>query len=97
MPSLMVPAIAWVKEVPARVSTEVRVSWKRGLKIVWANGPYRRLVICLVFLVAAVSMTASLSFFFVASVMEETFERYTLFILAYYLASSLACDIQTDW
>jgi glycoside/pentoside/hexuronide:cation symporter, GPH family len=33
-------------------STEARVTWKRGLKIVWANGPYRRLVISLVFFVA---------------------------------------------
>jgi Na+/melibiose symporter-like transporter len=38
-------------------------------------------------------MTASLSFFFVASVMEETFERYALFILAYYLSSSAAIPI----
>jgi Na+/melibiose symporter-like transporter len=38
-------------------------------------------------------MTASLSFFFVASVMGETFERYTIFILAYYVSSALAIPI----
>ncbi len=89
MPVLMLPAVIWVKEVPTRAIASP-VAWGRGLRIVWSNGPYRRLVISLVFLVAAVSMTASLSFFFVASVMGETFERYAIFILAYYLSSSLA-------
>lgn len=93
MPLLFLPGLIWVKELPMRISDTVRVSWKRGLKIVWANGPYRRLVISLVFFIAAISMTASLSFFFVASVMEESFERYALFILAYYLSSSLAIPI----
>jgi Na+/melibiose symporter-like transporter len=66
---------------------------KRGLKIVLANGPYLRLVISLLFLVASVSMTATLSFFFVNAVMEQPFDRYAIFILAYYLASSLAIPI----
>ncbi|MEJ2089169.1 MAG: MFS transporter [Gammaproteobacteria bacterium] len=47
----------------------------------------------MVFLVIAVSMTASLSFFFVGSVMEETFDRYAIFILAYYVSSSAAIPI----
>jgi glycoside/pentoside/hexuronide:cation symporter, GPH family len=93
IPLLFLPALIWVRELPPRVVNPARVTWKRGLRIVWANGPYRRLVISLVFFVAAVSMTASLSFFFVASVMEETFERYALFILAYYLSSSVAIPI----
>ncbi len=90
MPLLSAPALIWLREAPGRVSTQPPVRWARGLRIVWRNGPYRRLVISLVFLVAAVSMTASLSFFFVASVMGESFERYAIFILAYYLSSSLA-------
>jgi Na+/melibiose symporter-like transporter len=93
MPILSLPALLWVRELPARTAPAAPVAWKRGLKIVWANGPYRRLVICFVFLVAAVSMTASLSFFFVGSVMEETFDRYAIFILAYYVSSSAAIPI----
>jgi Na+/melibiose symporter-like transporter len=93
MPILSLPALLWVRELPARTAPAEPVAWKRGLKIVWANGPYRRLVICFVFLVAAVSMTASLSFFFVGSVMEETFDRYAIFILAYYVSSSAAIPI----
>ncbi|HEY5644400.1 MAG TPA: MFS transporter [Pseudomonadales bacterium] len=90
MPLLTLPALVWVRELPARQAPVARIPWRRGLRIVWANGPYRRLVICFVFLVAAVSMTASLSLFFVSSVMQEPFERYAVFILAYYLSSSLA-------
>ena len=94
LPVLTAPALLWVREVPAvAASKRVNVTWQRGLKIVWSNGPYRRLVISLLFLVASVSMTATLSFFFVSSVMEQPFDRYALFILAYYLSSSLAIPI----
>jgi GPH family glycoside/pentoside/hexuronide:cation symporter len=93
MPLLTLPALAFVRELPPRSAPVARMPWRRGLKIVWANGPYRRLVISFVFLVIAVSMTASLSFFFVGSVMEETFDRYAIFILAYYVSSSAAIPI----
>ena len=92
LPALTLPALVWVKEITVR-KVATPVSWRRGLSIVWANGPYRRLVFCLVFLVTGVSMTASLSCFFVASVMGESFERYTIFILAYYVSSALAIPI----
>lgn len=94
LPVLTAPALIWVREKSAAAApTAKRVSMKRGLKIVLANGPYLRLVISLLFLVASVSMTATLSFFFVNAVMEQPFDRYALFILAYYLASSLAIPI----
>ena len=98
MPMLTVPALALVPEPQVRRPTGVGtgtapVSWGRGLKIVWGNGPFRRLVICFVFFVAAVSMTASMSFFFVRRVMEEPFDRYALFVLAYYVASTAAIPI----
>ena len=92
MPTLTLPALIWVKEPPPQKQTE-SIRWARGLKIVWDNGPYRRLVFCLVFLVTAVSMTASLSFFFVQSVMGQSFETYTYFILAYYLSSAFCIPI----
>jgi GPH family glycoside/pentoside/hexuronide:cation symporter len=93
LPILTAPAILFVKEPPPRKPKTGTVSWRRGLKVIWANGPYRRLVISLLFLVIAVSMTATLSFFFVSSVMEQPFDRYAFFILAYYLSSSLAIPI----
>ncbi|MGD8830646.1 MAG: MFS transporter [Pseudomonadales bacterium] len=93
MPLLTLPALIFVRELPPRSEPVARIPWRRGLRIVWANGPYRRLVISFLFLVIGVSMTASLSLFFVASVLQEPFERYALFILAYYLSSSLAIPI----
>jgi len=94
LPVLTAPALLWVREQSGPKAPRAQnVSWKRGLKIVWSNGPYRRLVISLLFLVAAVSMTATLSFFFVNAVMEQPFDRYALFILAYYLSSSMAIPI----
>jgi Na+/melibiose symporter-like transporter len=93
MPTLTIPALGLVPEPrPERIERE-RVGWLRGLRIVWRNGPFRRLVICLVFFVAAISMTASLSFFFVRRVMEEPFDRYAFFILAYYLSSAVAIPV----
>lgn len=93
MPTLTLPALLAVRETPARSAPTERVEWRRGLRVVWRNGPYRRLVISFLFLVAGVSMTASLSLFFVSSVMEETFDRYAIFVLAYYLSSSMAIPI----
>ena len=93
MPLLTLPALLFVREAPPRSAPVARMPMRRGLKIVWANGPYRRLVISFLFLVIAVSMTASLSLFFVGSVMEQPFERFAVFILAYYLSSSGAIPI----
>ena len=94
LPVMMAPALLWVREIPSlKAPTANKVSLKRGLKIVWSNGPYKRLVISLIFLVAAVTMTATLSFFFVNVVMEQPFDRYALFILAYYLSSSLTIPV----
>lgn len=89
MPTLTVPALALVPE-PGYQPATARVSWAHGLRIVWSNGPFRRLVACFAFFVCAVSMTASMSFFFVRRVMEEPFERYAFFVLAYYLSSAFA-------
>ena len=93
MPTLTVPALSLLPEPPAPRQAAARVSWRRGLKIVWSNGPFRRLVFCLVFFVGAVSMTASMSFFFVRRVMDKPFDTYAIFVLAYYLSSTLAIPI----
>ena len=90
MPIMTAPAILFVKEAPPRARAHASVGWRQGLRIVWRNGPFRRLVACFLFFVIAINMTASMSFFFVRRVMEEPFERYALYILAYYLASTAA-------
>ena len=93
MPTLTAPALAFVREPPPERIEREQVRFWAGLRIIWRNEPFRRLVLCLVFFVTAISMTASLSFFFVRRVMEEPFDRYAFFILAYYVASTLAIPI----
>lgn len=92
MPLLTMPALGFVPEPPVRVAKE-QINWKRGLRIVWRNGPFRRLVFCFGFFVVAISMTASMSFFFVRRVMEQPFETYAVFVLAYYVSSTAAIPI----
>ena len=89
----MTPMLAFVKE-PAPESIErTRLTARQGLRVVWRNGPFRRLVLCFAFFIGAISMTASLSFFFVQHVMEEPFERYAVFVLVYYVSSTAAIPI----
>ena len=90
MPLMTAPAILFVRETPPRSTANLPIGWARGLRIVWRNGPFRRLVVCFMFFVVAISMTASMSFFFVRRVMHEPFERYAIYILAYYIASTAA-------
>ena len=90
MPLMTAPAILFVREAPPRTRAEKPIGWARGLRIVWRNGPFRRLVVCFMFFVTAISMTASMSFFFVHRVMQEPFERYAIYVLAYYVASTAA-------
>lgn len=93
MPTLSLPALVAVDEPEPDEIERERIPMFEGLKIVFQNEPFRRLVICLFFFVGAITMTASMSFFYVKHVMEEPFERYTSFILAYYLSSTLAIPI----
>ena len=93
MPTLTAPALIAVAEPRPERIDRPRVPPIEGLRIIWRNEPFRRLVVCLVFFVMAISMTASLSFFFVRHVMEEPFDRYAFFILVYYLSSTFAIPI----
>jgi Na+/melibiose symporter-like transporter len=92
-PLLLVPCLLRVPEPAPERLDRTSPTWRQGLRIVWRNGPFRRLVVCLTFFTTAISMTASLSFFFVQHTMQEPFERYAVFILVYYLSSSLAIPI----
>jgi GPH family glycoside/pentoside/hexuronide:cation symporter len=93
LPVLIAPALLFVKEPPPEKLERPSVTLRQGLGIVWRNRSFIRLVMCLAFFVTAISMTASLSFFFVQHVMGEPFDRYAMFVLVYYLSSSLAIPI----
>lgn len=90
MPVMTAPAILFIGEAAPRARTGKTITWRAGLRIVWRNGPFRRLVVCWMFFAMAISMTASMSFFFVRRVMEEPFERYAIYVLAYYISSTVA-------
>lgn len=93
LPLFIAPALLSVREPPPERLDRPRVTLPAGLKIVWRNRSFVRLVACLAFFVTAISMTASLSFFFVQHVMEEPFDRYAMFVLVYYLSSTAAIPI----
>ena len=93
LPIFMTPMLGLVKEPIPESIDRTKLDWRRGLRVVWRNGSFRRLVICFAFFIAAISMTASLSFFFVRHVMEEPFDRYAVFVLVYYVSSTLAIPI----
>lgn len=93
LPLLMTPMLGLVPEPPPERIERTPIGWRKGLRVVWRNGPFRRVVICFAFFVVAISMTASLSFFFVQHVMQEPFDRYAIFVLVYYLSSTAAIPI----
>jgi Na+/melibiose symporter-like transporter len=93
LPLLMAPMLAFVPEpAPERIERKA-LTFRQGLRVIRRNGPFRRVVLCFMFFVGAISMTASLSFFFVQHVMEEPFDRYAVFVLVYYLSSTAAIPI----
>ena len=93
LPLMVTPALLFVPEPEPEGVDRRRLGWREGLWLVWRNGPFRRLVVCFVFFVGAINMTASLSFFFVQHVIGEPFERYATFVLVYYLSSTLAIPL----
>ncbi|NNL84204.1 MAG: MFS transporter [Myxococcales bacterium] len=93
LPLMVAPLLLFVREPDLPRLERRQLTWAQGLRVVWRNGPFRRVVLCFLFFVGAISMTASLSFFFVQHVMEEPFERYAVFVLAYYLSSTAAIPI----
>jgi glycoside/pentoside/hexuronide:cation symporter, GPH family len=86
LPVLFVGALYAVPEPEQERTKAESISWGRGLRVVWRNGPFIRLVIVGLILLTAVNMTASLSLLFVSHVMLEP-ERFAMFIFLYYIAS----------
>jgi len=93
LPLLTLPALLFV---PERAPERLERAWLSGLqklRIAWRNLPFRRLVISFMFFVTAITMTASLSIFFVTAVMGESTATYAFFIFIYYSATTLGVPI----
>jgi Na+/melibiose symporter-like transporter len=92
-PLLAIPALLLVPEPePDSIARDPISGWQK-LGIAWRNGPFRRLVISFLFFITAITMTASLSIFFVTQVMGESTATYAMFIFVYYLATTLGVPI----
>ena len=69
MPILIFNMLAVVPEHPVKESDSNRLPLRESFKYVWANEPYRKLVIIFLFSTIGSAMTNSLSFFFVKHVL----------------------------
>ena len=93
LPLLSLPALLFLPEpAPERIAVDPISGWQR-LAIAWRNLPFRRLVVSFMFFVTAITMTASLSIFFVTTVMGESTATYAMFIFVYYTATTLGVPI----
>ncbi len=92
-PLLAAPALLLVPEPePESIRRDALSGWQK-LAIAWRNGPFRRLAVSFMFFIMAITMTASLSIFFVTAVMAETTATYATFIFVYYLATTLGVPV----
>ena len=93
LPLLTLPALLLVPEREPERLERAPLSGFQKLGVAWRNGPFRRLVISFMFFVTAITMTASLSIFFVTAVMGESTATYAFFIFVYYLATTLGVPV----
>lgn len=93
LPSLMAIALAFVPERPPEKTSTKEVELLAGLKIVWRNGPFRRLLSMALFFTIAITMTATLSRLFVMHGMHASSLDYIDVILVYYTSSFLCIPL----
>lgn len=86
LPLLFLPALFGVKETEAEAKPRPEITWSRGLRIIWRNGPFMRLVWVGLLLITTTSMTAALSLLFVTHAMGQP-KFFPVFVMFYYLAS----------
>lgn len=92
LPLLFVPALWRVDEKPAGSKARPEITWRRGLRIIWRNGPFMRLVWVGLLLITTTSMTAALSLLFVTHAMGQP-KFFPVFVMFYYLASTAGVPI----
>ena len=81
--------------VPERRLAETnphKLSLRDSFRYVWANEPYRRLVVIFLFSTIGAALTNSLSFFFVKHVLLAG-ELYALYLLPYFLSQIVAIPL----
>jgi Na+/melibiose symporter-like transporter len=81
-----------VGEPPVTSSRRPEITWRRGLRIIWRNGPFMRLVLVALLLITTTSMTAALSRLFVTQAMGQP-KFFPIFVMFYYLASTAGVPV----
>lgn len=89
LPLLFVPALMRIREPAVHAAPQPDMTWKKGLRIIWRNGPFVRLLWVALFLITTTTMTAVLSLLFVTHAMGQP-KLFPFFVMAYYLSSIVA-------
>ena len=92
MPILIVNLLKFVPEPEIKEATTARLPLKESFKFVWANEPYRKLVIIFLFSTIGSAMTNSLSFFFVKHVLLAG-DLYGFYLAPYFISQIVAIPL----
>ncbi len=92
MPILVLNMLAVVPEYPVQENTNRRLPLRESFRYVWANEPYRKLVIIFLFSTIGSAMTNSLSFFFVKHVLLAG-DLYGFYLAPYFISQIVAIPL----
>jgi Na+/melibiose symporter-like transporter len=92
MPILVRNMLAVVPEYPVQENTNRRLPLRESFRYVWANEPYRKLVIIFLFSTIGSAMTNSLSFFFVKHVLLAG-DLYGFYLAPYFISQIVAIPL----
>ena len=92
MPILILNLLKFVPEPEIKESSTARLPLKESFKTVWANEPYRKLVIIFLFSTIGSAMTNSLSFFFVKHVLLAG-DLYGFYLAPYFISQIVAIPL----
>ena len=92
MPMLIFNMLYAVPEHPVKEQNTSRLSLRDSFRYVWANEPYRILVIIFLFSTIGSAMTNSLSFFFVKHVLLAG-DLYGFYLAPYFISQIVAIPL----
>jgi len=92
MPILVLNMLAVVPKHPVEEKTQRRLPIRESFRYVWANEPYRKLVIIFLFSTIGAAMTNSLSFFFVKHVLLAG-DLYGFYLAPYFISQIVAIPL----
>ena len=92
MPFLVFNQLKVVPEYPVKETNSERLPLRESFKYVWANEPYRKLVIIFLFSTIGSAMTNSLSFFFVKHVLLAG-DLYGFYLAPYFISQIVAIPL----